>query len=111
MSYVNNVIVTFSVSEEEREVIKAFNAALARIVETGQGFRDMSDNHDWYGGSKCLEHHVYVAAFNYIHSDQVSRALAAVEWKYPEDVRLFWCGQEEDAFEPVDWQAVAKEPE
>jgi len=106
MSYVNNVILTFSIMEYIGQRIEEVNAALSqKEMRTAQGFPTKElgecDDEHAYGGSKCLEAPVFVAAFNYILQSEVLSAVQAAEWEYPEDVRVFWCGQDDNAFEQI----------
>jgi hypothetical protein len=102
VSYVNNAILTFDVGERTKERIAEVNAGLESLG-LNQRLRDddLGEFGDAYGGSKCLEHNICVAAFNYVTLENFLAAVRSAAWNSPENVRVFWCDQEEDAFEPV----------
>ena len=109
MSWVNNVILTYSAAEPEWGPIETVNAALHEKWPS-QHFLEADDFYEtWYGGTKCLECAVHVAAFDGLPLEDLCAALRTVPWCEPEHVRLFWCGQEDHAFEPVNWRTYGSD--
>jgi hypothetical protein len=98
MSVVSNVMLGFSISEDED----------ARIAELHQGMRDRGhkqefhcnwDSDEAWGGFKACEKPVWAAAFNYVNTQIVLDAVRHVRWEEPEAVQLLVCEQESDVFE------------
>ena len=97
MSYVNNVILTFSIGEDVLDRIGDVNNFLARYNQgVLPGVWDRQP--DWYGGDKALEQPVFIAAFKYVSAETIVEAVKEVEWREPESVRVFFCEANDDAF-------------
>jgi hypothetical protein len=100
MSYVSNVILSFSIGEGDSErdhadVIERVNEYFAR--ESKNGFR-IPEHNDWYGGSKTLERPTFIGAFNYIGLDDFLDHLRTLPWKEPESVQVIICDQHDDEY-------------
>lgn len=94
MSHVTNFILKIGVCEDQG-VIEQVNQ-----FDKRQKF-PLQPNQEC-GGTKCLEQHLYLAAFNYICAmELVDHLRTKVDWKYPEEVQLFVCGQHEEHFREV----------
>jgi len=55
----------------------------------------------WYGGSKSLQCHVYVGAYNYFNLAAFQKHLSTIKWVYPEDVQLFVKGEGDEKFKLI----------
>lgn len=53
------------------------------------------------GGTKFLEHNVAIGAINHLNLDEFIKHLKAIRWNEPHNVRLFICGQNDDAFKEL----------
>jgi len=99
MSYVNNVILTFDRSETSRDKMKDINSNLAGY---GQSFFPRAGDCDgWYLGLQPIERPVFIGAFNHVSADEILGAIKATRWRKPKNVRVFFCGQMDDAFEQI----------
>lgn len=100
MSRVTNVILTWSIMEDDN-VIGEINEVVRQANDRGQRFvscKDPSLPDGWYGGSKMLETNIAIAAFNYFGPSEVIDALTLVKWQEPENVRVMICDQDDLAF-------------
>jgi hypothetical protein len=102
MSYVSNVILSFSIMEDEVKRIKDVNDKLTKQEQRGFVF---PDGQDWHGGSKALERPTFLAAFNYLDLERFIWDLATCNWDVPEEVQVFICDQHEDLYRevPLPW--------
>lgn len=99
MSYVTNVLLSFSILEDEDARMAEVNGWLSQNDSRGQQLGDISGAEDpKYGGSKFMEVPLWGAAFNYVDLDGLRGAVRAAKWKEPEHVRLFVCDQDDDTF-------------
>ncbi|QKG56237.1 hypothetical protein GKZ68_06005 [Hymenobacter sp. BRD128] len=99
MSSVTNLMLSFSVSEEEQTIASQLNS----YPNKERGFLLVSIDDDrlprgWYGGSKMMETRIYLGAYNYLDVDDFINYLRSIEWESPEEVQLFTKGQYEDKF-------------
>lgn len=102
MSYVTNLILHMDGMEEEQERIQEVNAFFDERTRPFIGLHDTELlPHGWYGGSKYLECHVYVGAFNYLDLDGLLKHLGTVKWSYPAEVQLFIKDENEETFRLV----------
>ena len=92
MSRVTNVIVTASAGEDEA----ALGSHLTAILD-GNG-RPFIDVDSASAGPKHLECRVFVGALNYIEESMFAEHLRSYRWQDPRDVRLFYKGEDDDAF-------------
>jgi hypothetical protein len=106
MSHVDNVILTFSILEDEVErdgsdvypVMDAVNEWLRERI--GQSFGpDLGGQHAAYGGHKALETPMFVAAFNGLPEDGFLALLATLPWEWPDDVQVLIQRQHDERFE------------
>jgi hypothetical protein len=111
MSLVTNALVMFSICEktDEGSCWAVFNDLVAtEPTSGGQRFVLLNDlSHESpqvYGGSKCLEQHVAVAALNFVSRRQLAEMMAKAPWEYPDDAQLLVCEQEDSRFSEVNWR-------
>jgi hypothetical protein len=91
---VSNVILAWGL---ERDALEAVN----RFWPDGTGLVSVDDDRcpmGWYGGTKMLECHLAIGAFNYLDLEGLRAHLETVPWRYPEDVQLMVKGQWSDRF-------------
>ena len=100
MSYVANVILSFSICEDEGPRMAEVNSFFVREgQERLNGFNRYPDPDCCLGGSKRLERPSFVAAFNYLPTKQfIEHVRNAVHWEFPEQVQLFICGQDDERY-------------
>lgn len=96
MSYVTNVLLSFSIMEDAEARVAEVNENLAEHSQ-GQKLGDIWQS-DVYGGSKYMEVPLYGAAFNYVEAARFIEAVRSASWKEPEHVRVYVCDQDDDAF-------------
>ena len=91
MSYVTNVILSFSILENEEACLKEVN-----IYFPAQElpFKKLQD----YAGSKFLEQPTFIGAFNYLGTEEFIEHVRKVHWKFPKLVQLFICDQEDEQY-------------
>lgn len=98
MSYVTNVLLSFSVMEDADGRVAEVNDHLAEHSR-GQKLGDIwQSDPPVYGGHKCMERPLYGAAFNYVEVKRFIEAVRSASWKEPEYVQVFICDQEDDVF-------------
>ena|ERR1043165_4583585 len=105
MSVVTNVVLTFSILEDDghnddwAEIISSINKY---FDEQGRrGFIVVPREMDWYGGNKVLEAPLFVGAFNHLGLEDFIEHLKTIKWEYPEEVQLWVKEQEDDVFRTV----------
>ena len=108
MSFVTNLILSFSIREDEKSRVDELNL----FQNNGRGFelvsvdfeREINPESDrtWYGGSKFLETPLFIGAYNHLDIDGLIEHLKIVNWEYPEDVQLFLKEQEFDTFKIIE---------
>lgn len=97
MSTVTNVILAFSIMEEDHEGI-----LLARVNEyfsaneLGRGFVPLAS--DSLGGTKALECPTFVGAFNCLGLLDFLAHLRTLPWLEPEFVQVFACRQDDECY-------------
>jgi len=108
MSRVTNVILTFSLDEEE--AIRELSTALTAF--TWYGGRPLTDAAEVDGlvaGSKAMECGICLGAFNYFDLSEFLTAIRNTSWKYPCELQLFIKEQEDDWFRQVhDFEGAVK---
>ena len=108
MSEVTNLIISFSIGEDETSRINEVNL----FFNNGRGFKINSADFEegtnwlgkenrkrWYGGTKMLETPLYVGAFNHLDLEGLIEHMKELEWEEPENVQLIVKLQEADKFE------------
>jgi hypothetical protein len=98
MSYVDNVILSWSILENEDERISEINAWM-RDNAGGQQFVDVTAHPEAYGGAKYLETTLLMGAFNYMPEEEFLQFLRTLPWRDPTDVQYIVKRQESDRFE------------
>jgi hypothetical protein len=99
MSHVDNVILSFSILEDERPIMESVNEWLRAHV-SGQSFGpDLVNADGAYGGAKCLETPLFIAAFNYLPEDAFLGFLRTLPWRCPGEVQVIVQRQNDDVFE------------
>ena len=110
MSVVTNLILSFSISEDEQSRVEEINT----FFNNGRGFklvsadfeRKLADDYyeakTWYGGSKHLETPLFVGAYNHLDIDGLIDHLKSVNWEEPENVQLILKPQDADKFEIIE---------
>ncbi len=99
MSVVTNIILSFSIIDEDDEETTRDDARLVQInkfFNNRRGFMEIAD--DCIGGSKRLEHPTFIGAFNYFDLNGFIRHLETLKWVEPENVQVFVCEQEQDRY-------------
>lgn len=97
MSEVTNLIISFSIEEDEKSRINEVNT----FFNNGRGFKIISADFErgtnwlgkenrkrWYGGSKMLETPLYIGAFNHLDLEGLILHMKMIDWKEPENVQL-----------------------
>lgn len=107
MSWVTNIILSYSLGEYTEK----------RIAEVNQFFGSVPDRHEggnyeeeplasvesvWEGKGKALECNVFIGAYNYFPLEDFLVHLRSVTWEEPEAVQLFVKDQEDSKFQAVD---------
>lgn len=90
MSRVTNIVITTSLSEDVDYLTQQFNQYTSNglpfnmvCVENGS----LPEN--WYGGSKSLEAHVFIGAFNYLDLDSlIDHLKMRIKWSDPLSAQL-----------------------
>ncbi len=104
MSSVTATILTFSVMEEERRAMAAVNEVLS---QRHQGFVLTSAHVPQMvvsGGSKNLQCHIAIAAFNHVPDKLLIWALRSYEWAEPESVHMFVDRENDEfGFSELEW--------
>jgi len=108
MSFVTNLILSFSILEDESSRVSEINL----YENNGRGFelatadfereKNPSSNKAWYGGTKFLETPLYIGAYNGLDVEGLIKHLKIVNWEYPESVQLFLKEQESDKFRTIE---------
>lgn len=100
MSIVTNLILSFSIAENEKEIERS----LKRFESVHHAFNLVSINDNrlprkWYGGGKMFEKPVYIGAFNnFPVLDFILFLKHGIDWEYPEDVELFELTEGDEKF-------------
>lgn len=97
MSYVTNVILSYSIIEKDEkieEINKFFEKDTAPFVSVDSPELP----HGWYGGTKMLETPLFIGAFNHLRLDQLMHHIAQIEFEEPQSVQLIVKDQEDDVF-------------
>src|SRR5574343_1554960 len=83
MSYVTNAILFIGALNEniDKKLEKVNEYFADDGVSPQQGFVDIEFEPGWYGGSKFLEAHLYVGAFNYLLTERFIEHLKSIEWE------------------------------
>ena len=111
MSEVTNLIISFSIGEDEtsriNEVNLFFNNGLGFKInsadfEEGSNWLGKENRKRWYGGTKMLETPLYVGAFNHLDLEGLIEHMKEIEWEEPENVQLIVKLQEADKFEIIE---------
>ncbi len=111
MSDVTNLIISFSVIEDEKKRINEVNS----FVNNGRNFKIISVDFEegktwfgrkrrkrWYGGSKVLETPLYIGAFNHLDKEGLVEHIRGIDWEEPENVQLIIKEQESDKFKIIE---------
>ncbi|RZK38413.1 MAG: hypothetical protein EOO57_04180 [Hymenobacter sp.] len=99
MSSVTSLMLSFSSTEKEQDIVTALN----QYPNKNKGFSLVSINDEklprgWYGGTKMMETCLYLGAYNHFDVDDFINYLSEIEWAAPEEVQLFTKGQWADKF-------------
>lgn len=98
MSKVTNIILSFSILENEEETIEEINKFFGGSVGL-IWIDDKSLPDAWYGGGKGFEIIVLLGAFNYLDFDSFYNHLnSRVSWKDRACVQVFVAQHEENKF-------------
>ena len=93
MSIVTNIILHFSIIEENSNTIDIINALLRKNNHGELGDGELSNK-----GGKHLESPIYIGAFNYLDVSALLDLISAIKWTEPENVQLFIQGQSDSKF-------------
>ena len=92
MSRVTNLILTFSLLENELECINKVNQFQYQKLRMNLVSVDFNKNvkrkEAWYGGTKFIEARIYIGAFNYLDLDEFMAHLKKIDWQKPEHVQV-----------------------
>lgn len=104
MSQVTNLILSFSVGEQEELMIKEVNSFLSFGKEINLVSMDFQKNagYRWYGGTKFLEANLYVGAFNYFDLEGFISHLKKIKWEEPKMVQLILKEEFDERFRIID---------
>lgn len=111
MSNVTNLILSFSIGEDERSRIEEVNLFHNNGIPFYLVSADFERKYDkkgnltkkvWYGGSKCLETPLYIGAINHLDIDGLIEHLKMLEWDKPENVQIILKEQESDKFRIIE---------
>jgi hypothetical protein len=100
MSEVTNVLLAFSILENDDARIAEVNAWLE--ANCGHALTTVWGNRDCYGGGKAMEAPLYAAAINDLPLTEFLAHLRTVQWKEPDCVQLILHGQHDDR-----WRIIA----
>ena len=108
MSEVTNLILSFSVLEDEISRVKEVNL----FQNNGRGFNLVSADFErefeykkrsaWYGGSKYLETPLFIGAYNHLDLVGLVNHLKNVNWDEPENVQLIVKEQASEKFRIIE---------
>lgn len=107
MSEVTNLIISFSVGEDEISRIGKVNTffnngrefnIISADFERAKDWLGIEKREKWYGGSKMLETPLYVGAFNSLDLEGLLEHMKALDWNEPENVQLIVKDQFSDKF-------------
>jgi hypothetical protein len=106
MSVVTNLVLSLSIfdahgADRYHEEGGPKIAEINRFFEPVQGLTDIDTlklPRGWYGGSKMLEAHLYVGAFNHIDLRSFITHLRSIKWERPECVQLFVKEEDDERF-------------
>ena len=110
MSEVTNLIISFSIGEDEKSRISEVNLFFnngrgfkinSADFEEGRNWRGKPNRKRWYGGSKMLETPLYLGAFNHLDIEGLIEHLKEIDWEEPENVQLIVKTQESDTFKII----------
>ncbi|WP_424001472.1 hypothetical protein [Maribacter sp. IgM3_T14_3] len=106
MSVVSNVILSFSVGEDESQRMKDvnefdINGNKINLVSADFQRKENYEAKAWYGGSKYLEKPLYIGAYNNLNLNAFIDHLKTIIWDEPENVQLIINEQNEDLFKVV----------
>ncbi|SFQ82646.1 hypothetical protein [Hymenobacter arizonensis] len=97
MSYITNLLIAFSSSEDEEKV----QQQLAQYEHHHRPFSAVSVDSPalptgWYGGSKFWAGGLLIGAYNHLNLDELLAFMRTMQWEVPEFVHLIV--KEEQAF-------------
>lgn len=92
MNRVTNLILSFSVAEDEEARLTEVNSFHYRHLQLDLVSVDYNKDWEkrtaWYGGTKFLEARLYVGALNHFDTQAFLDYLKQLTWEEPEDVQL-----------------------
>lgn len=111
MSEVTNLILSFSISEDEISKVQEINS----FWNNGRGFKLISADFQrgrtffgkeyqkrWYGGEKKLETPLFIGAYNHLDLNGLIEFLKGLEWDRPENVQLIVKEQDSEKFRIIE---------
>jgi hypothetical protein len=110
MSIVTNLILTFSIGEDESSRTEEVN----NFSNQGRGFKLVSADFErissstpyevktWYAGTKFLETPLFIGAYNHLDLSGLVRHLKSVRWEEPENVQLMLKTQDSNKFKIIE---------
>ena len=108
MSFVTNVMIQFhgmvdgdpEDEFDDADKIDAVQELACRHAEE-QTFNEITSGkaRNAWGGQKHPECDLWAAAFNYLDSEAFLEGIAEIKWRFPQYVRVFVQGQEDECFE------------
>jgi hypothetical protein len=109
MSQVTNIILIFSLAENEKEIegklnLFRYNSSFSMIsIDTPDLPRG------WYGGNKLFESNIYLGVYNYFNLEEFVSHLNNIEWEERENVQLIYKEENDEVFKLITLTTGIKE--
>lgn len=97
MSVVTNVILTFSILEDDYEAGDTYGHKCVDKINEWLPC-ELKNIGGHAGGNKELETDIYIGAFNYLDTEGLKACVFSQEWNEPKDVQLYVQEQQADTF-------------
>jgi hypothetical protein len=98
MSRVTNVILTFSINENEDLIRKELDEFKPDGNKAFASIDGPNLPRGWYGGTKIFEAPLYIGALNHVSTNQILDFLKSCHWQEPEYVQLIVREEEDEEF-------------
>jgi len=106
MSIVTNLILHFSIGEDQGARIKDVNSFRYRDIQLNlvsvDFNKDMEKGYSWYGGTKFLETPLYIGAFNHFDLRGFVDHLKKIRWEKPQCVQVIVKEQDDEKFRIIE---------
>ena len=103
MSMVTNILLSFSLIEVDVTTTGRDDYASCTPLNALQRFLDDQplQQIDYMSGKKCLEAELWVAAVNYLNTEEFIEGVRSAPWRVPDSVQLFIKEQDDEIFHQV----------